>query len=201
MKVKGIITSIISAITPPNKWRVSVILLAGTIFGIGSYIFYVSRAWSYLSDDPSTCVNCHIMKTEYATWRHSSHYRVANCNDCHVPHNNVFRKYYFKATDGMRHSAIFTARTYAQSIRMREPGRQVVLENCIRCHGNLTEMVKANVNYSATLNGDGRVCWDCHREVPHGTRKSLSSTPGGEVPVPQSPVPEWLQKLTNSKFK
>jgi len=194
--MKRLFLSLIKAVIPPTQWKIPVIILMGSIVGVGCYLFYVSRAWSYVSDDPSTCVNCHIMKTEYTSWRHSSHYRAATCNDCHVPHDNVFRKYYFKAADGMRHSAIFTARTYAQSIRMREPGRKVVMENCIRCHGHLTEMIKANVPYAETTNGNRKVCWDCHREVPHGTRKSLSSTPDAEVPVPQNPVPAWLQKFT-----
>lgn len=190
------IKKIIHAFTPPDKWILPVIILLGTIVGVGMYIFYVSRAWSYLSDEPTTCVNCHVMKTEYATWQHSAHGRVTTCNDCHVPQDNVFKKYYFKATDGMRHSAIFTARTYEQSIRMREPGRKVVMDNCIRCHGNLTAMLKSNVDYKSTLNGKQKVCWDCHREVPHGNRKSLSSTPNALVPLPKSPVPDWLKNLS-----
>jgi len=177
---------------PTARWKVPVIILFGAITGLGFNIVYVSKAWTYISDSPETCVNCHIMATEYTTWRHSSHGRNTNCNDCHVPHDNIFRKYYFKAKDGMRHSAIFTIRGYEQSIRMLDPGRKVVLENCIRCHGQLTEMVKANVTYKDTQTGNGRVCWECHREVPHGRVKSLSSTPYAEVPYPKSPVPKWL---------
>ncbi len=181
---------------PNQRWKVPVIILIGVITGLGCNIIYVSKAWTYISDDPETCVNCHIMATEYTTWRHSSHGRNTNCNDCHVPHDNVFRKYYFKAMDGMRHSAIFTTRGYEQSIRMLDPGKKVVLENCIRCHGPLTEMVKANVEFKDTKTGNGRLCWECHREVPHGRVKSLSSTPYTEVPYPKSPVPEWLRKIT-----
>lgn len=181
---------------PPSSWKVPVIIILGTLTGVGLYTFYVSRAWSYLSDSPETCVNCHIMKTEYTTWRHSSHGRNTTCNDCHVPHDNIFRTYYFKAKDGLRHSAIFTIRGYSQSINMLDPGRSVVLENCIRCHGQLTEMVKANVSYEDVTSGNGRVCWDCHRDIPHGRVKSLSSTPWAEVPVPKSPSPDWLNKIT-----
>lgn len=71
------------------------------------------RNWSYVSDDPATCVNCHIMRPEYVTWHHSPHREHATCNDCHVPHDNVFRKYYFKGADGMRHATIFTLNTYS----------------------------------------------------------------------------------------
>jgi len=163
--------------------------------GTAAFAFYTSRAWSYVSDDPATCVNCHIMRPEYVTWHHSPHREHATCNDCHVPHDNVFRKYYFKGADGMRHATIFTLNTYSQSITMHAPGRKVVQENCIRCHGNLTEMVKANVTYDQTVEGNGRLCWDCHRDVPHGRVKSLSSTPFGNAPVPKSDTPEWLKKL------
>ncbi len=182
---------------PPLKWRIPVIILLGCMTGVIFYLVYVSKAWSYLSDDPATCVNCHIMRPEYMTWSRSSHGQRANCNDCHVPHDNFFRKYYFKGKDGLRHATLFTFNSFPQTITMHDPGRRVVQENCIRCHGNLTAMVKANVRYDDVKEGNGKVCWDCHREVPHGRVKSLSSTPFGKAPVPKSPVPDWLKKLIN----
>ncbi len=39
------------------------------------------RAPSFLTDDPEACVNCHLMRSAYLTWRHSSHAEVAHCND------------------------------------------------------------------------------------------------------------------------
>jgi cytochrome c nitrite reductase small subunit len=54
-------------------------------------------------------------------------------------------------------------------------------------------MVKANVSFDETLEGNGKRCWDCHREVPHGSVRSLSATPWVEVPAPKSPVPDWLK--------
>ena len=51
---------------------------------------YLLRAHTYfVGDDPSACVNCHIMTPYYATWSHSSHGRDATCNDCHVPINSM----------------------------------------------------------------------------------------------------------------
>lgn len=192
---------LIANLYPPLKWRLPVIILLGVITGMGIYIFYISRAWSYLSDAPETCINCHIMTPEYTTWRHSSHGQRATCNDCHVPQDNFFRGYYFKAMDGLRHSAIFTIRGYDQSIRMLPPGRTVVQENCIRCHEQLNQRVGTAVTYKQTTHGEGKQCWDCHREVPHGRVKSLSSMPYVQVPVPKSPVPKWLQKMTGLKMK
>lgn len=185
--------------TPPRRWFIPVVILLGTMAGSGAYTFYVSRAWTYISDKPETCINCHIMAPQYTTWRHSSHRERTVCNDCHVPQNNIFKSYYFKAMDGMRHSAIFTTRGYDQSIRMLEPGNRVVQENCIRCHEHLNERVKTGVTYDDAKSGMGKRCWDCHRDVPHGKVRSLSVTPFTQVPVPESPAPDWLKNMIKNK--
>ena len=84
-------------LAPPGKWRIPVIVVSGILVGLFLYLGRISRVASYLSDNPSTCMNCHIMAPQYATWSHSAHRELTNCNDCHVPHNNVLNKYYFKA--------------------------------------------------------------------------------------------------------
>jgi len=187
--------SIINIFIPPDKWKLPVILTLGIIVGLGFFLLKISKATSYLSDDPSTCVNCHIMAPQFATWGHSSHRQWASCNDCHVPHNNVFNKYYFKAKDGLRHSTIFTMRTEPQVIFIHEEGQEVVFNNCKRCHTNLMDIDQKLVNMNFSHARSDRKCWECHREVPHGRVNSLSSTPNARVPVPGSPVPEWLNKL------
>ena len=101
---------------PPRNWKIPVIILLGIFMGLGVYSVYVSKAWSYLSEDPRACVNCHIMAPQYATWNHSSHRETATCNDCHVPHDNIVRKYYFKGKDGLNHATLFTLRAERQVI-------------------------------------------------------------------------------------
>jgi len=177
-------------------------MMMGATIGLASYIFYISRAYSYLSDEPKTCVNCHIMAPQYATWNHSSHRERTNCNDCHVPHNNVLNKYYFKAKDGLRHASVFTMRAEPQVIFIKQEGQEVVQDNCIRCHTNVIKdhrmmAMKNNVNEERIE----RKCWDCHREVPHGRVNSLSSVPYARVPLPESPVPEWLKELMKEEKK
>lgn len=183
---------------PPDNWRIPAILLSGTIVGIIILLVYTSRAHSYLSDDPKTCINCHVMFPQYATWMHSSHRESATCNDCHVPHDNIFRTYLFKAQDGLRHASIFTARAEPQVIQIREAGINVVQENCIRCHRELISMVSiVEVTGDNHNTGAGARCWDCHRETPHGTVNSLASTPYSLVPRMKSIVPEWMSKFLN----
>jgi cytochrome c nitrite reductase small subunit len=186
---------------PPDTWKVPVIILLGILTGILSSAFYFSKAPSYLSDKPTTCVNCHIMAPQYATWSHSAHREVTNCNDCHVPHNNVFNKYYFKAKDGMRHATIFTLRREPQVIFIKSASKEVVQNNCIRCHEPIiSDPLMSSVDPQFMCSRTDRKCWDCHRETPHGTVNSLSSVPYARVPLPENPVPEWLKmKMKNEK--
>lgn len=190
----------IKRLLPPRKWRLPVIFITSIIVGIILFLLYVSKAYSYLSDNPATCTNCHIMAPQYATWNHSSHREKAVCNDCHVPHNNVLNKYYFKGKDGLRHAAMFTLRKEPQVITIHEAGKEVVQNNCIRCHQKLLEDPKLIGNVEAHIaHREDRICWSCHREVPHGRVNSLSSVPNAKVPLPESPVPEWIQDYIKSK--
>lgn len=181
---------------PPKGWRLLALFISGAMVGLLAYAFYISNAASYLSDKPETCVNCHIMAPEYATWGHSSHREVATCNDCHVPHNNEANKWFFKAKDGMRHAYVFTTRGEPQTIFIKEAGIEVVQNNCVRCHNNLVTNAKLLVQTAVFNNHfEDRLCWECHREVPHGRVNSLSSTPNARVPLLSSPVPDWLKKV------
>jgi cytochrome c nitrite reductase small subunit len=183
-------------LTPPRYWQIYVYGLLAVFVGVVAYLFYVSRAHSYLSDNPQTCINCHLMAPQFSTWQHSAHREVATCNDCHVPHDNVFNHYLFKAQDGMWHATVFTLRAEPQVIQIKEAGIAVVQENCKRCHSQLNERVGLlQVTREDNLHGEGKLCWDCHREVPHGRVKGLSTTPNARVPLPDSPVPSWLRNL------
>ena len=67
--------------------------LVGVFIGVSGFTFVEARGWSYLSNDPTTCVNCHIMREQYDSWQKSSHHAFAVCNDCHVP-LDFFGKYW-----------------------------------------------------------------------------------------------------------
>lgn len=185
--------TILAFIVPPPRWRVPVLCLLGFAAGLGAVIFWESKAWSYLFDDPETCINCHIMIPQYTTWQHSAHARVATCNDCHVPHDNLANMYYFKARDGMRHAALFTLRLEAQSIRITPPSEGVVQMNCVRCHTGLNSEVHTALTRKQVESGEGKYCWSCHREVPHGRVNSLSSVPNARMQLETPKLPDWLR--------
>ncbi len=76
----------IKKLIPPEQWRIPVIILMGIIVGLSLFLLRISNAASYLSDKSETCINCHVMNPQYATWNHSSHREVATVMIamCHI---------------------------------------------------------------------------------------------------------------------
>ncbi|MBU8893320.1 MAG: cytochrome c nitrite reductase small subunit [Bacteroidales bacterium] len=184
-------------IIPPHRWKLPVTMVVAIFWGLFFYSIYLSKAGSYLSDNPQTCINCHVMVPQYATWNHGSHRELASCNECHVPHNNVVSTYYFKAKDGLRHATMFAFRMEPQVIKIKDAGIEVVQQNCLRCHEELLVTAEQQVNNKAFHSDrETRLCWECHRETPHGTVNSLSIVPNAIAPLPKSPVPDWIKEIT-----
>jgi len=152
----------------PRGMQVTIYALLGITLGLAGLLFRASRAMSYLNKEPETCANCHVMTDAYASWRSGSHGAVAVCTDCHLPHQNIIAMNRFKATDGMRHSAIFTAGTEPQVIELSRGAVPVIQQNCVRCHGDRFAMIRL-------AGSEERTCWDCHRDI-HLRVKSLSSS-------------------------
>ncbi len=199
-KTTNLFYKIIHIVIPPERWKFTVIILLGIICGLIIHVLYISNAVSYLSDDPKVCINCHIMRPEYATWQRGSHGRVATCNDCHVPQDNIINKFLFKASDGLRHATIFTLRLEPQVIQIKDAGKNAVQQNCIRCHSNQIHPISLRaINNRSVAEQTEKYCWECHRETPHGKIHSLSSTPYARVPQIVPIMPEWLSRFFEQK--
>ncbi len=146
-----------------------------------AYIIYASKMPSYLSNDPKACINCHVMNTQYATWERSAHARVASCVDCHLPTDSFFDKYYAKSVDGWNHSVAFTLDTYDHSMKISDYAAERIQKNCISCHSSLASQMTQNAsgyhNFDDNTVKNGRRCWDCHKSVPHGKVRGITTTP------------------------
>ena len=94
--------------------------------------------------------------------------------------------------DGLRHSTIFTLRLEPQVIHIKKAGQEVVNENCERCHENQIMMMELYRNQEEEEENE-LLCWECHRENPHGRVSSLSSFPYQQVPKLSPIIPEWLK--------
>lgn len=157
--------------------------VASFIIAVGLFVYVAnaSKAFSYLSSDPKTCINCHVMNTQYATWQHGSHAQRSTCVECHLPQEGFFNKYFEKGRDGWNHSVAFTLNTYENSIQISDHGAGRVQANCINCHENMVETMLDN-EHRYTEGNTGikpveRYCWECHREVAHGKTRGLMTTP------------------------
>ena len=48
-------------------------LLIGLAVGLGAYTFIYAKGYSYLTNDPAACTNCHVMQPQYDAWMKWSH--------------------------------------------------------------------------------------------------------------------------------
>ncbi len=140
--------------------------LLGMLLGVGGYTFYYARGASYMSNDPSACVNCHIMRDQFDGWQKSSHRAVAGCNDCHVPHDFV-GKWLTKASNGYHHSEAFTLQNFYEPIRIRPVNSSVLNSNCIYCHGDYVREITAH----RVTEDEELYCPRCHASVGHGPER------------------------------
>lgn len=163
VNILGSLDSAASQVLQANrKIGFAVIFLLGAVIGLGAYTFVYAKGFAYLSGDPEACVNCHAMNQVFQGWMSGDHRHVAGCNDCHLPPGGL-RKWYVKGENGFYHSFIFTFFTVPVNIRAREKSRDVIRENCMRCHeGMAYYAIHGPDEWSEALS-----CLQCHRKVGH----------------------------------
>jgi len=148
----------------------------GVALGLAGYTFAYARGWSYLTNDPRACANCHVMNEQYDGWTKSSHRSVARCNDCHTPHDFV-GKYATKANNGFWHSFYFTTGTFHEPIRIGPRSRRIVEGQCRHCHEEIVQAM-GTPTHAGTRELS---CVRCHSSVGHLEMGAVSPPPN-EVP-------------------
>jgi cytochrome c nitrite reductase small subunit len=133
----------------------------GLLAGVGAFTFSYGKGASYLSNDPKTCVNCHVMQGHFDSWRQSSHRHVAVCNDCHLPHDPI-GKWVTKADNGFFHSWAFTMGNFHEPIQIKPRNRRVTQGTCLHCHGDFVHAVASWPDSQENLR-----CVHCHDSVGH----------------------------------
>lgn len=136
-------------------------ILLGLVGGLGMFTFGYGKGASYLSSDPKTCANCHIMQEHFDTWEKSSHSHVAVCNDCHLPHDPI-GKWVVKADNGFFHSLAFTLDNFHEPIQIKPRNRRVTQGACLSCHQDFVHnMLPAHPGHETMS------CIHCHDDVGH----------------------------------
>lgn len=175
----------------------------GSLAGIGGYTFGYAEGFSYLKTDPEACVNCHIMQPQYDSWLRSSHQAAAICVDCHLPQSFI-PKYIAKAENGWRHGKLFTTQTFKEPIEVQAAGREILQENCERCHaalvdsmtdfGHMTDSAPGSATGTAR-DGSKPNCVHCHATAGHGERASM----GGPLRVHELEAHEDRKQLESMR--
>jgi len=136
-------------------------IVIGIAAGVGGYTFIYAKGYSYLTNNPSSCANCHVMQEHYDGWIKSSHRAVATCNDCHTP-PGFFAKYATKASNGFWHSFAFTSGRFPEPLRIKPHNREVAEQACRKCHQEIVEAIEGLHNDDNNLS-----CIRCHSSVGH----------------------------------
>lgn len=140
-----------------DKWiLVSVVLIFCILLYAGSSVAMKK------TDQPAFCSSCHVMNQATRTFMTSVHAELS-CNDCHAPQHPLDR-IAFKTKAGISHVSKYITGDIDDVIRATDKTREVVDQNCLRCH----QMTNINVAMDAKNS-----CIDCHRQVPHFAKNPI----------------------------
>jgi cytochrome c nitrite reductase small subunit len=140
--------------------------LFGVATGLGAYTFVYARGYSYLTDDPAACANCHVMDPQYDGWLNSAHHEVATCNDCHTP-ASFLPKYGVKALNGFNHAWSFTTGNFEEPIQATRLNKRVAQQACMKCHETLVHPLKWTGRTGNDETWQLPECTHCHGSIGH----------------------------------
>jgi cytochrome c-type protein NapC len=154
------------------------------------------------TSDAEFSTTCHTMEPMAIAHTRSKHGGdnpaglVAECTDCHLPHDNAANHLFAKATTGLRD-------LWAQTIypihkpdwigKLEERADYVYDSGCLHCHSALERATTddpaasaAHSAYFANAAGDGgegpSSCVDCHEHVGHADLRNALEAHFDEVP-------------------
>lgn len=159
-------------LTPGQFWSIALTLGFGLLVGLGSFTFGYGKGYSYLTNNPAACANCHVMQDHYDAWQNSSHRHVATCNDCHLPHH-FLGKYLVKSDNGFFHSLAFTTNDYPWPIQIKPRNARVTQNACLHCHSDMVNgmlPIAPRDGHAPPHVRDMPSCVQCHRAVGHALR-------------------------------
>lgn len=132
------------------------------LVALGITVLFAIKIPALGLDTPEFCAACHVMEPQYESYNHSAHRLASTCGDCHLPHSLGYGAVE-KAYTGMKDFAGVVRNKDPFEIHASNHAKGIIQANCIRCHGSIME------NIGDTSADDGRNCFDCHRNTPHGT--------------------------------
>ena len=145
-----------------RRWFFGLVAVGmGVLVGVAVFTLGYGNGAAYLSSDPVGCINCHVMRENYAGWLKSSHGKVATCNDCHAPHDFA-GKWTTKAVNGWNHSLAFTTGRFPDDIQITDRNLKITEKACLHCHATVVEGIQATRPHDQQIS-----CVKCHNNVGH----------------------------------
>ncbi|MDR1726412.1 MAG: NapC/NirT family cytochrome c [Acidobacteriota bacterium] len=141
--------------------------LAGIVAGVA--LVLTGSALLHGTDTASFCASCHSMDEAALTHRMSAH-AAEDCNACHLP--TGWSRLPAKASTGLHDILATLTGNVPPRIQASEGMKDVVNDNCIRCHRPTVE----NVDMTAK-----RRCTECHRAVPHMNKLPIAKRRAADV--------------------
>ncbi len=137
-----------------SKKIIIILVIAGAV--LSAFLVFGPPKLLAKSEAPDFCAGCHVMGSEYESWRHQGAHRRKLCVDCHLPNENMGVHYVWKAIDGLKDIVFFYSGHVPENIRLTSHGEKVLQANCIRCHESTVSFINQD-----------RKCWECHRRLMH----------------------------------
>ena len=150
---------------PKGRWTLALLTFAAgmvAMVGIGLAVKGTDQA--------VFCASCHAMNEAAWTHKQSVHAQF-DCNECHTPHA-IAQKLPYKAAVGMHDIYVNTTDTIPDLIHTQQKMKDVIQENCRRCHVATTMTVAMDAK---------PYCTDCHRAVPHNKKLSIDRRKAADV--------------------
>lgn len=143
-----------------KRWGLRALLVLGAFVGVFLMFAFALQvpAVGKTMGSPKSCGTCHVMTYEVQTLEKSAH-RGLSCLECHSP-SGFLEKPIDEIKTASRHLWVFGTGQTPDVIKPNHSAREIIQENCARCHNPITGQTHAAEQ--------GRFCFDCHRDTPHG---------------------------------
>ncbi len=132
-------------------------------FVVGVFCLAFTQLMLHATGTKTFCSVCHSMQHEAETFAVSSH-RELDCIECHLPHDNTAHYLIEKGRTGMVDMYHELLRDYPARIKLTADSRQMINDNCVRCHNSTMSYVTFDEGKQG--NSD---CLKCHSRIAHGS--------------------------------
>ena len=137
--------------------------LVGIALGLGAYTFAYAKGWSYLTNDPRACANCHVMNEQYDGWLKGSHRVGGGLQRLPRARTTSSASTAPRRSNGFWHSYYFTTGGFHEPIQITAASRDDRGGACRHCH----EAVVQAMGTPAHAGSREISCIRCHGSVGH----------------------------------